>query len=94
MAHALAFALRYEGRKRARNPDEIMAEIVAKRLVDYQESHRFVVMRKPPTPAERRSRVGSRGDAASATARRGGIGGTVPASKCETEYGTVESPVS
>jgi len=30
LANALAFALRYQGRKRAHNADEIMAEIVAK----------------------------------------------------------------
>ena len=33
LAAALAFALRYQGRKRVHNADEIMAEIVAKRLV-------------------------------------------------------------
>jgi hypothetical protein len=48
LAHALAFALRFEGRKRVHNAEEIMAKIVAKRLVDYLERHRFVVMQKPP----------------------------------------------
>jgi hypothetical protein len=48
LARALAFALRFEGRKRKHDADEIMAEIVAKRLVDYLERHRFVVMQKPP----------------------------------------------
>ena len=33
---ALAFALRYQGRKRVHNADEIMAEIVAKRLVEHR----------------------------------------------------------
>jgi hypothetical protein len=34
LADALAFALRFQGRKRVHDADEIMAEIVAKRLVD------------------------------------------------------------
>ena len=33
LASALAFALRFQGRKRVHNADEIMAEIVAERLV-------------------------------------------------------------
>ncbi len=33
LAAALAFALRYQGRKRVHNADEIMAEIVAKMSV-------------------------------------------------------------
>jgi hypothetical protein len=33
LASALAFALRFAGRKRVHNVDEIMAEIVAQRLV-------------------------------------------------------------
>jgi hypothetical protein len=32
---ALAFALRYAGRRRVHNADEIMSEIVAKRLVEH-----------------------------------------------------------
>ena len=32
IADALAFALRFHGRKRTHNADEIMAEIVARRL--------------------------------------------------------------
>lgn len=45
---ALAFALRFQGRKRAHNADEIMSEIVAKRLVEHLERSGFVVMKKPP----------------------------------------------
>jgi hypothetical protein len=45
---ALAFALRYQGRKRVHNADEIMAEIVAKRLVEHLERTGFVVMKRPP----------------------------------------------
>jgi hypothetical protein len=48
LAAALAFALRFEGRKRVHNADEIMAEIVAKRLVEHLERAGFVVMKRPP----------------------------------------------
>ena len=46
LAAALAFALRYQGRKRVHNADEIMAEIVAARLVDHLERAGFVVMKR------------------------------------------------
>ena len=49
LADTLAFALRFEGRKRVHNADEIMSEIVAKRLVRHLERAGFVVMKKPPT---------------------------------------------
>jgi hypothetical protein len=48
IADALAFALRYSGRKRVHDSAEIMASIVAKRLVEHLERCGFVVMRKPP----------------------------------------------
>jgi hypothetical protein len=35
LAAALAFALRYQGRKRVHNADELMAEIVARHLVQH-----------------------------------------------------------
>ena len=41
-------SLRFDGRKRVHNGDEIMAAIVAKRLVDHLECAGFVIMRKPP----------------------------------------------
>ena len=41
------FALRYQGRRRVHNADEIMAEIVAKRLVEHLERAGFVVMKRP-----------------------------------------------
>ena len=44
LTSALAFALRFQGRKRVHNADEIMAEIVAKRLVEHLERAGFVVM--------------------------------------------------
>jgi hypothetical protein len=37
LAAALAFALRFQGRKRVHNADELMAEIVAKRLIEHLE---------------------------------------------------------
>jgi hypothetical protein len=39
---ALAFALKFDGRKRAHNADELMSEIVAKRLVEHLERSGFV----------------------------------------------------
>jgi hypothetical protein len=48
LAQALAFALRFQGRKRIHNADEMMAEIVAKRLVEHLEGAGFVVMKRPP----------------------------------------------
>ncbi len=47
LASALAFALRFQGRKRVHNADEIMVEIVARRLVAHLERAGFVVMKKP-----------------------------------------------
>jgi len=47
-AGALACALRFSGGKRVRNADEIMAEIVAKRLVEHLGRAGFVVMKRPP----------------------------------------------
>ena len=48
LADALAFALRFQGRKPVHYADEIMAEIVARRLVEYLERAGFVVMKRPP----------------------------------------------
>ena len=49
LAEALAFALRYSGRKRVHNADEIMSTIVAKRNVEHLDRAGFVVMNRPPT---------------------------------------------
>jgi hypothetical protein len=46
LADALAYALRFQGRKRVQNADGIMAEIVAKRLVKHLERGGFVVMKR------------------------------------------------
>jgi hypothetical protein len=48
LAGALAYALRYQGRKRVHNADETMAEIIAKRLVEHLERAGFVVMQRAP----------------------------------------------
>jgi len=40
----------FQGRKRVHNADELMARIVAQRLVDYLSRAGFVVMAKPPAP--------------------------------------------
>ena len=45
---ALAFALRYDGRRRVTTGDEFMAKITAERLVRHLELSGFVVMRGPP----------------------------------------------
>ena len=48
VADALAYALRFQGRTRVHNADELMSEIVAKRLVEHLERSGFVVVEKPP----------------------------------------------
>jgi hypothetical protein len=48
LADAIAFALRFNGRKRVHNADELMSSIVAKRLVEHLERSGFVVMKRPP----------------------------------------------
>ena len=44
---ALAFALRFDGRKRARSGDALMAQITAERLLEHLQLSGFVVMKKP-----------------------------------------------
>ncbi len=48
LADALAFALRFDGRRRKHDAAEMMAAIVARRLVEHLERAGFVVMKKPP----------------------------------------------
>jgi hypothetical protein len=48
IADALAFALRYSGRKRVSDSADMMAAIVAKRLVEHLDRCGFVILRKPP----------------------------------------------
>jgi hypothetical protein len=48
LADAVAFALRFEGRRRVHSADEYMAVIAAERVVRHLELAGFVVMKKPP----------------------------------------------
>ena len=47
---ALAFALRFQGRKRVHTADETMARITAERLVEHLRQSGFVIMKRPPGP--------------------------------------------
>ena len=51
IADSIAFALRYEGRKRVNHADEMMAPITADRLVRHLRRSGFVVMRQSDAPA-------------------------------------------
>lgn len=51
IADSLAFALRYEGRKRVNHADEMMARITADRLVRHLEGSGFVLMKQPASQA-------------------------------------------
>jgi hypothetical protein len=46
--NALAFALRFSGRKRTQQGSELVAQIAAERLVEHLERSGFVIMKKPP----------------------------------------------
>ena len=48
IAESLSFSLRYAGRKRVHDIDEIMSRITAERLVKHLEVSGFVILRKPP----------------------------------------------
>ena len=45
IAQSLAFALRYNGRKRVHDADDIMARITAERLVRHLQQSGFVLMK-------------------------------------------------
>jgi hypothetical protein len=51
IVQSLAFALRFKGRKRVHQGDELMATITAERLAEYLRQAGFVVMKKPPIAA-------------------------------------------
>jgi hypothetical protein len=51
ITQSLSFALLYTGRKRARDADTMMADIVAKRLVEHLQRSGFVIMKRAPRPA-------------------------------------------
>ncbi len=46
IVETLAFALRYEGRRRVRHADSFMARVAAERLVEHLRVSGFVVMKK------------------------------------------------
>jgi hypothetical protein len=48
LARSLAFALKFEGRKRWHDADALVADIFAKRLIRYLERARYVLMKRPP----------------------------------------------
>ena len=48
LANALAYALRFHGRNRIHNADEMLGEIVARRLVEHLERAGFNVLKHPP----------------------------------------------
>jgi len=48
VARALSFALLYQGRKRVHDADLLIADIVAKRLMEHLLQSGFVIMKKPP----------------------------------------------
>ena len=50
VARSLSFALLYTGRKLARDADTMMADVVAKRLVEHLQLSGFVIMKRPPGP--------------------------------------------
>jgi hypothetical protein len=51
IATALSFALQYQGRKRVRHADDMMARITADRLVQHLTASGFVLMKRPPATA-------------------------------------------
>jgi hypothetical protein len=48
---ALSYALRFDGKKRLRQAEEMMARITAERLVEHLERCGFVLLKKPPANA-------------------------------------------
>ena len=51
VADALAYALRYDGKRRVHHADGVMARITAERLIRHLERAGFVLMRSEPSPA-------------------------------------------
>ena len=50
VAESLSFALLFNRRKRYREADELMAKIVAERLVHHLQHSGYVLMKHPPGP--------------------------------------------
>jgi hypothetical protein len=51
IAQSLAFALRYNGRRRVHDADDVMSRITAERLVPHLQQSGFVLMKAPPGAA-------------------------------------------
>jgi hypothetical protein len=51
LIESLAFALRYEGRKRVHHADDMMARITAERLVRHLRGSGFTVVKDPDARA-------------------------------------------
>jgi hypothetical protein len=51
LADALAYALRYDGKRRVHHADDAMARITAERLIRHLERCGFVLMRQEPGAA-------------------------------------------
>jgi hypothetical protein len=51
LIESLAFALRYEGRKRVHHADDMMARITAERLVRHLRGSGFVLVKDPASRA-------------------------------------------
>lgn len=51
LIESLAFALRYEGRKRVHHADDMMARITAERLVRHLRGSGFILMKDPDSRA-------------------------------------------
>jgi hypothetical protein len=57
IAETLSFALIYEGKRRVRDAERMMALITAQRLVRHLERSGFVVMKKAPAVAHTASAI-------------------------------------
>jgi hypothetical protein len=51
VADALAYALRFDGRRRVRDAEPAMARIAAERLVEHLQLAGFIILKRPPSPA-------------------------------------------
>jgi hypothetical protein len=51
IVQTVSFALRYLGRKRSHQADELVARIAAERLVEHLTASGYVILRTPDSPA-------------------------------------------
>jgi hypothetical protein len=62
IAETLSFALRYDGRRRVHDADDVMARITAERLVQHLERSGFVLMKRPSAAPPTTSQMPLPGD--------------------------------